>query len=161
MHTGLRQKIFGITPDQKISKNDFKKLRKIRYRLKELWFPPMEKEIREWRRRSGINSVRSVFEFSKLTDNEKERFFIDADAFINTVDNAYEKWDQKKKISIKKEGFNNAFLILKLPENAPYEDVKKQYHKLVLRSHPDKGGDPEDFIRINNAYQRICSSLNI
>jgi len=33
------------------------------------------------------------------------------------------------------------------------EDVKKSYRKLVMKHHPDKGGDPEQFKKIQGAYE--------
>lgn len=35
------------------------------------------------------------------------------------------------------------------------ETVKKAYRKLAMKHHPDKGGDPEKFKEIQNAYDRI------
>ena len=33
------------------------------------------------------------------------------------------------------------------------QSIKKQYHKLVLKHHPDKGGDNEIFQNITMAYE--------
>ena len=33
--------------------------------------------------------------------------------------------------------------------------LKKQYHKLSLKHHPDKGGDKNEFIKINEAYNKL------
>jgi len=33
------------------------------------------------------------------------------------------------------------------------ECIKKEYHKLALKHHPDKGGDAEKFKRLAFAYQ--------
>ena len=33
--------------------------------------------------------------------------------------------------------------------------IKKQYHKLSLKHHPDKGGDKNEFIKINQAYNKL------
>lgn len=33
------------------------------------------------------------------------------------------------------------------------EEVKKQYRKLAMKFHPDKGGDEEIFKAINNEYE--------
>jgi DnaJ-domain-containing protein 1 len=40
-----------------------------------------------------------------------------------------------------------------LNTNATWDDVKRQYRQLAKRYHPDTGGDPGEFIRINSAYQ--------
>jgi DnaJ-class molecular chaperone len=44
--------------------------------------------------------------------------------------------------------------ILQVENNASQEDIKKKYRKLVVHHHPDKkGGDPEKFKEITNAYE--------
>jgi len=42
--------------------------------------------------------------------------------------------------------------LLHIPKNASQLEIKKAFHKIALISHPDKGGDPEKFKEINNAY---------
>ncbi len=45
------------------------------------------------------------------------------------------------------------YKILGVPEDASQEEIKKQFYKLAHKYHPDKGGDPEKFKEINEAYQ--------
>ncbi len=45
--------------------------------------------------------------------------------------------------------------ILGLNTSASDDDVKKAYRKLAMKHHPDKGGDPEEFKKIQTAYDRI------
>ena len=45
-----------------------------------------------------------------------------------------------------------AFKILNLNENASPRTIKTQYYKMALKLHPDKGGDEEEFKKINAAY---------
>lgn len=42
--------------------------------------------------------------------------------------------------------------LLEIPREASKEDIKKAYKKKAVETHPDKGGDPEKFKEINNAY---------
>lgn len=42
--------------------------------------------------------------------------------------------------------------ILGLSENASENDIKKAYRKIAMKEHPDKGGDPEKFKKVNEAY---------
>ena len=42
---------------------------------------------------------------------------------------------------------------LGIPKDASPEDVKKSYRKLAVQKHPDKGGNPEEFKKISEAYQ--------
>lgn len=45
--------------------------------------------------------------------------------------------------------------ILEIDKNANSEEIKKAYRKKALISHPDKGGDPEIFKKINEAYTTL------
>jgi DnaJ-class molecular chaperone len=49
------------------------------------------------------------------------------------------------------------YKILGLSEGASTEEVKKAYKKLVLIHHPDKGGDPNEFRKITEAYEQIIN----
>lgn len=43
--------------------------------------------------------------------------------------------------------------VLGLDRNASQDDVKKAYRKLAREHHPDKGGDPEKFKKVQEAYE--------
>jgi DnaJ family protein A protein 2 len=43
--------------------------------------------------------------------------------------------------------------ILGVSKNASNDEIKKAYRKLALKEHPDKGGDPEKFKKIQSAYE--------
>ena len=44
---------------------------------------------------------------------------------------------------------------LGLTHEATLDDVKAAFRKKALEHHPDHGGDPEDFIALKRAYDRI------
>ncbi len=45
--------------------------------------------------------------------------------------------------------------IFKIKKSSSEDDFKKQYRKLILKHHPDKGGDSSFFIKIQEAYESI------
>ena len=49
--------------------------------------------------------------------------------------------------------YKEACNVLGISENADKETVKKAYHKLALKHHPDKGGDADIFREVSEAYK--------
>ena len=143
---------------KKLSLEDRQRLREVRKKIRLLWFPPMEQEIRTWRRKTGINSSIGIKEFSELNRNEKERFFSDAEVFVRLVENASKRW-YRKQFPRSPDSLENAFVLLGLQNKSPFYQVQKRYRQLVLKYHPDKGGNPETFVQISNAYRTICNHL--
>ena len=47
--------------------------------------------------------------------------------------------------------------ILGLSKTCSEDEIKKAYRKLVLKAHPDKGGDPEEFKAISEAYSVLST----
>lgn len=47
----------------------------------------------------------------------------------------------------------NYYEILEINKQASLEEIKKSYKKLAIKHHPDKGGDPDYFNNISEAYQ--------
>jgi len=48
--------------------------------------------------------------------------------------------------------------ILGITKNASQDEVKKAFHKLAHKYHPDKGGDEKKFKEINEAYQVLSNT---
>jgi ribosomal protein L40E len=53
-----------------------------------------------------------------------------------------------------------AYDVLGLSPDASLAEVKAEYRRRVVRCHPDQGGNPSDFIRLQAAYELICLSRN-
>ena len=45
--------------------------------------------------------------------------------------------------------------MLGVGENSSQGDIKKAFRKLSLQHHPDRGGDAEEFKKINEAYSTL------
>jgi translocation protein SEC63 len=53
------------------------------------------------------------------------------------------------------------YAILELDRGATSAEVRKQYRRLSLEHHPDKGGDEQTFVRLTKAYKAyvaVCAS---
>lgn len=50
----------------------------------------------------------------------------------------------------------NPYSVLGLQAGASENEVKSAYKKLAMKHHPDKGGDPEKFKEINDAFGKIA-----
>ncbi|MFM7851502.1 MAG: DnaJ domain-containing protein [bacterium] len=48
---------------------------------------------------------------------------------------------------------NKYYDLLGVSKKSTFNEIKKAYHKLALKEHPDKGGDPEKFKLITAAYE--------
>jgi DnaJ-class molecular chaperone len=49
----------------------------------------------------------------------------------------------------------NYYTILGVSESASDDEIKKAFRKLAMQHHPDKGGDQEEFKKVNEAYQVV------
>jgi DnaJ-class molecular chaperone len=47
------------------------------------------------------------------------------------------------------------YSILGVPKNASEQDIRKAYKKKSMQHHPDRGGNEEEFKRVNEAYQTL------
>ena len=55
----------------------------------------------------------------------------------------------------------NPYKILDLPNNCDITEVKKQFRKLSLEMHPDKGGDENKYASILEAYKLIVGGYRV
>lgn len=50
---------------------------------------------------------------------------------------------------------SEAYQVLGLQEGAEWGEVKQRYRSLAMEAHPDRGGDPQAFARIREAYEQL------
>lgn len=49
----------------------------------------------------------------------------------------------------------NPYTALGINKASTAQEIKKAYFQRILQTHPDRGGEIEDFLRVRNAYQQI------
>jgi len=54
----------------------------------------------------------------------------------------------------------NPYVILGASENDSHDIIKEKFRKLAKTNHPDKGGDTEEFVKINEAYRQILNKID-
>jgi DnaJ-class molecular chaperone len=57
------------------------------------------------------------------------------------------------------EEINRALETLRLPKLVTKEDIKKQYHFLAKKNHPDIGGDAMKMEQLNRAYKLLMKYI--
>ncbi|NVM03854.1 MAG: DnaJ domain-containing protein [Candidatus Helarchaeota archaeon] len=139
---------------KKFSPEDRIRVRELRMEIRGLWLPEREKDIREWRRIVGINAIGELAYFASLSRKQKREFFNQAYRFIDEIksemrkefENIYESFQKTREYCCQ---------ILGVKEDSKPGEIKKRYRTLVLVHHPDKGGDPEMFIKVHEAYKYL------
>ena len=56
------------------------------------------------------------------------------------------------------EGFDSYYSLLSVAPTASDGEIRKAYRKAAIQSHPDKGGDPEVFKAIAEAYEVLSDA---
>lgn len=50
--------------------------------------------------------------------------------------------------------------ILRVHPSSSWDDIKKAHHKLIKLYHPDKGGDQQSFLKVNQAFEKLKTTFN-
>lgn len=56
-------------------------------------------------------------------------------------------------------GARTHYQVLRLPITAQEQEIKAAYRRAARVSHPDRGGDPEEFRRVTEAYQTLIDPV--
>lgn len=84
---------------------------------------------------------------------EEEYFYSDSNFFGNPFEDfkSHTKWGEYH------EEENENYSVLGLKRSASDEDIKKAFREKALETHPDKGGDEEEFKKVREAYECLIS----
>merc|ERR1719331_2246255 len=66
-----------------------------------------------------------------------------------------QKWRDKANTNMKSLQKRSALAFLGLAPDASEGDINKMYKKMALELHPDKGGDPEKFQKLQEMKERL------
>ena len=89
------------------------------------------------------------FKYHYSNFERNENFFDDSNFFGNPFED-----DFKSKREYREEE-NENYSVLGLKRSASDEDIKQAFREKALRTHPDKGGDPEEFRKVREAYENL------
>jgi len=85
----------------------------------------------------------------KEFEEDFKKRFMEGEFFDNDYENQNTKFTQGEY------PVNDIHPVFKIKKSSSEEDFKKQYKKLILKHHPDKGGDSSMFIKIQQAWESI------
>ncbi len=94
-------------------------------------------------------------------EEEIKQYFIDSQTSHQSQKEQFQsKFTEKRKMfRLSELEYNNLYSTLDVNEKASQDQIRTSYKNLVKRFHPDKGGDPEKFKRIGDAYRILNNQL--
>ncbi|WP_445436069.1 J domain-containing protein [Candidatus Borreliella tachyglossi] len=130
---------------------------KILYTLKLGYF--QHKDLFVWL----VSALKEINKLARYKNAEGDRFILYVSSFLELD---FENYDTYKNINIE---IVNPYAVLGLKHSSSDDDIKKTYKKLVMQCHPDRfANEPvkqreanEKFIKIRNAYEKICKDRNL
>jgi len=54
-----------------------------------------------------------------------------------------------------KTSYNDIHPVFKIKKSSSEEDFKEVYRQMILKTHPDKGGDHDEFIKVQDAWEDL------
>lgn len=109
----------------------------------------------------------------KINEKDLPEYYETSQSYINTNRDIGEGWAKEESWNFKYSGFTGfedtkydndmshpyecedeyPQCVFGLKRSSSYEEMKKAYRKAILESHPDKGGDPEEFRIYRRAWE--------
>ena len=79
----------------------------------------------------------------------EEHFYEDSNFFGNPFEDDFKSQREYR------EEENENYSVLGLKKSASQEDIKQAFRDKAKETHPDKGGDPEEFRKVREAYENL------
>ena len=98
---------------------------------------------------TNIIDIKVGLKRRKEFEEDFKKRFMQGEFFDNDYENQDTKFTQGEY------QVNDIHPVFKIKKSSSEEDFKKQYKKLILKHHPDKGGDSSMFIKIQEAWESI------
>jgi len=109
----------------------------------------------------------------KINEKDLPDYYETSYKYVNTNRDSGEGWAKEESWNFKYSGFADYSdtkydndmshpyecedeypqCVFGLKRSSSYEEMKKAYRKAILESHPDKGGDPEEFRIYRQAWE--------
>jgi hypothetical protein len=87
--------------------------------------------------------------------HREESWFDDSNVFGNPFEDHHgQDYEEEDFYPLKR---SNSYEILGIDRDADEEEIKKAFRKMALKTHPDKGGDEEQFKKVREAYECLIS----
>lgn len=75
----------------------------------------------------------------------------------NFYSNPFEDLSDDEDDFVKPMKRSSSYDVLGIDEDSEDEDIKKAFRKKALIHHPDKGGDPDEFRKVREAYEILIN----
>jgi DnaJ-class molecular chaperone len=92
--------------------------------------------------------------------HREESWFDDSNVFGNPFEDHHgsaSDYDERQAPEFHPLKRSNSYEILGIDRDADEEEIKKAFRKMALKTHPDKGGDEEQFKKVREAYECLIS----
>jgi len=84
---------------------------------------------------------------------KEESWFDDSNVFGNPFEDHHRDFDERQAPEFYPLKKSNSYEILGIDRGADDDEIKKAFRKMALKTHPDKGGDEEQFKKVREAYE--------
>lgn len=122
-----------------------KKQRK-KYNTDDIYVSQKDKDREYWDQyyaEKSWSQRRKEFEKQFREDFLNGKYFQEADREVNEENHFFDPTN------------NDIHPVFKIKKSSSEEDFRKAYRKLILKNHPDKGGDSKVFINIQKAWEIV------